>query len=93
MPLYDFTCDACSTVQEHQQSLAEYDGPPPECTTEGCSGKLQRKISAPRTYFERSVGWAGWDYVGPGTIGRTVPVSQHMDTPPGRNPGSRKGTP
>lgn len=92
MPLYDFKCGRCGVVQEHHQSLADYDGPTPPCDTKGCKGTLQRQIAAPRTYFERSPGWDGWDYVGPGTVGRVVPVSKHMDEPPGRNPGSRKAS-
>lgn len=90
MPLYDFDCPSCGTAQEHHQSLAEYDGPVPACDTEGCEGVLERRIGTPPAYFERSVGWDGWEKSGPGTVSRTVPVSKHMDTPPGRNPGSRK---
>jgi putative FmdB family regulatory protein len=42
MPLYDFECPSCRTIQEHHTAC---DGPPPACA---CGQTMERLISAPR---------------------------------------------
>lgn len=87
MPLYEFRCQECDRAQEH---LLGVDEPAPPC--EDCGeDALEKQITAPSLRFERSVGWDGWDYVGPGTIGRVVDRDKHITDPVDtRNPGSRK---
>mgnify|MGYP002622665893 CR=1 FL=1 len=89
MPIYAYKCNACGRAQEHILPMAQRDDPGP---CEDCGKQaLVKQISSPSFRFERSIGWDGWDRVGPGTIGRTVPVEKHIDDPVSqRNPGSRK---
>lgn len=104
MPLYVYKCSTCGLAQEHLHGV---DDSPPPCgssatvmdTAEGeaCgSATLVRQVTAAGFRFERSIGWDGWDRVGPGTIGRVVDNSQHITdrADPShegdRNPGSRK---
>lgn len=98
MPLYVYMCSSCGLVQEHMHpfdvsipvcgatdTVVEVDGTP--------CGKpaLERQLTAPSVRFERSVGWDGWDRVGPGTIGRVVDRQKHIDDRTDqKNPGSRK---
>lgn len=90
MPLYVYKCSECQETQEHLQR--SYDEPAPPC--DGCGAQaLERVPTAPQFRLERGVGWDGWDYMGPGTIGRTVDASKHIKDPiPERLPGSRKIT-
>lgn len=90
MPLYVYKCSACGETQEHLQ--ASWRSPPPPC--EKCEAEtLERLPTSAEFRLERGVGWDGWDYIGPGTVGRTVPVSKHIKDPISeRLPGSRKVT-
>lgn len=99
MPLYVYKCSSCGLAQEHLHGV---DDPVPTCGDpetvmetapgETCgSDKLEKQVTAAGVRFERSVGWDGWDRVGPGTIGRVVDNSQHItDRAESKNPGSRK---
>lgn len=99
MPLYVYKCSSCGLVQEHKHG---FDDPTPVCgaeetrfdTNEGtpCGGAaLEKQIFASTVCFERSVGWDGWDRVGPGTIGRVVDRRKHIDgQTEQKQPGSRK---
>lgn len=98
MPLYEYKCSACGSVQEHQHPIND---PIPVCgatdtvveSDGGSCGQaaLERQLSAVSSRFERSVGWDGWDRVGPGTIGRVVDQRKHIsDRAESKNPGSRK---
>lgn len=98
MPIYGYRCSECEEAQEH---IHKFEEDPEACTGCGASpDKLVRQMSAPSFRFERSIGWDGWDRVGPGMVGREVPVEKHIDSvrddgvaPVGaeeKNPGSRK---
>lgn len=88
MPIYVFRCKKCDRAQEH---LLGVDDPPPPCDECG-EDALEKQLTAPTFRFERSVGWDNWDYIGPGTIGRTVHPDKHITDPVEiKNPGSRKG--
>ena len=88
MPIYVYKCGGCGdSGQEHIQPV---NAPAPKCTECGESDLL-KQVTAGSFRFERSVGWDGWERMGPGSVGRTVPVSKHIPDPvPQRNPGSRK---
>jgi len=87
MPLYVFVCSSCGRAQEH---LLKHKESPPVC--EGCGeDALEKQMTAASFRLERSVGWDGWDYVGPNTVGRVVDRDKHITDPvENRNPGSRK---
>lgn len=100
MPLYVYKCSECGLAQEHLHGVED---PTPACGgsdtlmraepgKEPCGGDaLQKQLTAASFRFERSVGWDGWDRVGPNTIGRVVDSSKHItDQTEQRNPGSRK---
>jgi putative FmdB family regulatory protein len=98
VPIYGYRCSECEEAQEH---IHKFEEDPEACTGCGASpDKLVRQMSAPSFRFERSIGWDGWDRVGPGMVGREVPVEKHIDSvrddgvaPVGaeeKNPGSRK---
>ena len=89
MPLYAYVCTSCDRAQSHIRPIDERDAPHP---CEACGAEdLERQITAPSVRFERSVGWDGWDRMGPGTVGRVVDKQKHIADPVSeRNPGSRK---
>lgn len=102
MPIYVFKCDACDVTQEH---ILKFDETPDACDEAqgGCGSdesKLEKQVTSCTTRFERSIGWDGWDRVGPGMVGRTVDASKHIDSvrddgvaavgSEQKNPGSRK---
>lgn len=99
MPLYVYRCSSCGLAQEHLHAV---DDPKPRCGSadtlmrsddgEPCGqDALEKQLTAATFRFERSVGWDGWDKVGPNTIGRVVDSSKHItDQTDQRNPGSRK---
>lgn len=87
MPIYVYKCPECGADQEHIHGLNE---PAPPC--EVCGHEpLKKQVTAAAFRLEPGVGWDGWDYMGPGTVGRTVDASKHIEDPvPQRLPGSRK---
>jgi predicted nucleic acid-binding Zn ribbon protein len=87
MPIYVYECSQCGQPQEHIHGIEDA---APVCGQDdtlfemdkgaaGCGGTLERQVTAARFRFQPGVGWDGWDYVGPNTTGRTVPVSKHID--------------
>lgn len=89
MPIYGYECAKCHAAQEH---IHKYEEAPPPCDECGAPpAQLVRQMSAPTCRFERSIGWDGWDRVGPGMVGRTVDPKKHIDDrAEQKNPGSRK---
>ncbi len=101
MPLYVYECSECGLAQEHIHGVNEKVPPcgSPETILQKGPGEpcgvsaLKRQLTAASLRFERSVGWDGWDKVGPNTIGRVVDSSKHItdQAPQGeRQPGSQK---
>ena len=87
MPLYEYKCSSCGLAQEHLHGVNH---PKPRCGDletifEVGEGKkpcgeaaLQRQVTSASFRFERSIGWDGWDKVGPNTVGRVVDSSKHI---------------
>lgn len=91
MPLYVYCCPACKLEQEHLQRIDEE----PPCLR--CETRLvpaNRRVPSVSFVLERSVGWDGWERVGPGLVGRTTTPSKHIgDAPQYHPPENRKALP
>lgn len=57
MPLYEYRCEACGSLSELLQRIAD----PPAEVCPDCGGKLRKLISAPAFQFKGS-GWYVTDY-------------------------------
>jgi putative FmdB family regulatory protein len=88
VPIYVFKCSACSKTQEQILKIDEKPEPCEECGA--ASSKLEKQVTNCTTRFERSIGWDGWERMGPGMVGRTVDPSKHIEDGGEKNPGSRK---